>query len=45
MATTSSLSEMSASSLILPLRQARFTMGQLSGDHSCIGQFNAAGLS
>jgi hypothetical protein len=38
------LDKKGASSFILPLRQARFSGGQLSGDHNCIGQFNAAGL-
>jgi hypothetical protein len=31
-----------SSSFLLPFRQVRFDMAQLSSDHNCIGQFNAA---
>ncbi len=31
--------------LVLPLRQARFTNVTVSGDHTCIGKYNAAGLN
>jgi hypothetical protein len=38
------LNAMGTSSVVLPLQQARITMGTLSSDHNCIGTFNAAGL-
>jgi hypothetical protein len=31
--------------VLLPLRQVRFSSLTVSGDHNCIGKFNAAGLS
>ncbi len=33
-----------AASFLLPLRQTSFTIETLSGDHSCIGEYNAAAL-
>ncbi len=30
--------------IVLPLRQARFSNVTVSGDHTCIGKYNAAGL-
>ena len=38
------LDQMGTSALALPLRQARFSNITVSGDHSCIGKYNAAGL-
>jgi hypothetical protein len=38
------LNAMGTSAVVLPLSEARFTMGQLSANRDCIGHYNAAGL-
>jgi hypothetical protein len=38
------LNMMASQAIALPLRQARFSSITVSGDHNCIGKYNAAGL-